>query len=429
MKRFLILTGLVVAVLATSAYAATRLSAVSAVMESVSGNLNQATKQLDVRSNGGNEQMNNSDADFAEKMNSLMPKDKNYVFSPLSLKYALAMAANGADEATKNEITSTLGIDRLDSFNDDVKNYLDEHKLETEENDFFVEPMRAGTSLNIANSVWFNQDYVSGGDFSEEYKALVADKYDATAQNVNNQNAVQKINSWCNEKTNGKIPKIINNSDFISCLVNAVYFNARWSNEFGKGMTHKADFTDRNGNTSQIDFMEQTDHFSYYGDGDIKMLSLPYEGSNISMYIALSNDTRLNFEDYIDKTERKKVHITMPKFKTEFDVDMTPLLSQLGIKKAFDNGSPTQHFASMFNATVNNNINVYISKTVQKAYIAVDEEGTEAAAVTAIMMDATAVMPQPEEIVEFKADTPFTYFIRDNNTDEILFMGEYAFAE
>jgi serpin B len=147
------------------------------------------------------------------------------------------------------------------------------------------------------------------------------------------------------------------------------------------------------------------------------------------MYCVLSGDISGDYEKYINNMEYKKVNVTLPKFKTEFSTEASDVLKTLGINAAFDQNSQTPHFAPMFNDTVNNQTNVYIDKAIQKVYIDVNEEGTEAAAVTAITMNAMSALEKPEKVYEFKADKPFTYFIRDNSTGEILFMGEYAYTE
>lgn len=370
-------------------------------------------------------------ANFAAKLNTLMPKYQNYVFSPISVKYCLALAANGADDGTKAEIINALGISDLDEFNDSVKETLDDLSITSDEVldiDGIVEE-RYGVSLNIANSIWLNKDYINGGDFSEEYKALVADKYYAEAKAVDNSKAVEEINNWCAEKTNDKISQIISDSDFLACLINAVYFNGKWAYEFSESNTFKEVFTDRNGAEKEIDFMHQTEEFNYYADSNIKIISLPYSGSGVSMYFALSDEEDLDFQKYIDKMDYKKVEVSIPKFKIEYEESLKAVLKELGITKAFDEDNSAYHFKLMFNDTVNENMSVYIDSVIHKAYIDVNEKGTEAAAITALTMAGTSLEPEIQDIYEFKADRPFTYFIRDNRSGEILFMGEYAFAE
>ncbi|MCD8158475.1 MAG: hypothetical protein LUD77_06170 [Clostridiales bacterium] len=374
--------------------------------------------------------------DFASKLYYLMDNDENYVISPLSLKYAMAMAANGADDETRKEIINALDISDLESFNSEVKTYIEnvaeeeEKTYETDEDapklELFAGDVSEKTSLSIANSIWLNSDKIEGGDFSEDFKKVVQDSYNGEAASVTNENAAEKINSWCSEKTNGKIERIINNSDFLSALVNAVYFKGAWSNEFEESATEKGMFTNSSGSESEVDFMRQTGKFKYYEDENIQIISLPYAGSSISMYVALTEDEGINVLEYADKTVYEKVRVKMPKFKTETSLSGLDLFKSLGVEKAFDGSADAYHFKPMFNDTVNKVSSVYISEILHKTYISVDEEGTEAAAVTSVMMSLGSAPGEEEKIYEFTADRPFTYFIKDGSNGEVLFLGRYA---
>ena len=354
--------------------------------------------------------INDLDKGFAWNLNKLMPKDKNYTFSPLSIKMAMAMAATGADGQTKTEILQVLNIEDLDGFNESmrqlIKTYSEGYDLQ----------------LNIANSLWLNTDYYKDVKFEEAYKDMIANYYNATSQEVDNTNAVEKINSWVKDKTNGKITEIISDSDFLACILNAVYFKGEWAVQFEEEATKKANFTDRNGKVTQTDFMNMTGYFNYYEDPSVQMLELPYKGRKASMYIAIPASRDVNFSKGIENMERKRVQISMPKFKTEFAVTLNDILTEMGIQTAFDKNKAD--FKKMFTQVVEN---IYISDVIHKTFINVDENGTEAAAATGIVIDVTSI-PTEEPIV-FKADKPFTYFIRDNANGEILFMGEYAYIE
>ncbi len=354
--------------------------------------------------------INDLDKGFAWNLNKLMPKDKNYTFSPLSIKMAMAMAATGADGQTKTEILQVLNIEDLDGFNESMRQLI---KTYSEGDDL---------QLNIANSLWLNTDYYKDVKFEEAYKDMIANYYNATSQEVDNTNAVEKINSWVKDKTNGKITEIISDSDFLACILNAVYFKGEWAVQFEEEATKKANFTDRNGKVTQTDFMNMTGYFNYYEDPSVQMLELPYKGRKASMYIAIPASRDVNFSKGIENMERKRVQISMPKFKTEFAVTLNDILTEMGIQTAFDKNKAD--FKKMFTQVVEN---IYISDVIHKTFINVDENGTEAAAATGIVIDVTSI-PTEEPIV-FKADKPFTYFIRDNANGEILFMGEYAYIE
>lgn len=353
--------------------------------------------------------------DFAYNLNKCMPKNKNYVFSPLSIKLAFAMAANGAYGETKNEILNSLGINNIEEYNQYVQELIAYYNKD-ESNEY-----RQDLVFNIANSVWLNSSVV---DFSQQFKNNVSQYYDAEIATVNNSNAVEKINSWVDDKTHGLIKDIIDSPDFVGLLANACYFKANWQNEFEKSDTMQDTFTYRNGDTQQIDFMNITDNFKYYSDENVQMVSMPYSGSkNISMYISLSDDRNIDYNQYFDRCKSEYVHISLPKFKIEFDTSLNDILKLIGINKAFN--SFDAEFQPMFDN--NQDIDFYIDQALHKAYINVDEEGTEAAAVTALIMEATGVMEPEKPIpVEFVADKPFTYIVRDNDNGEILFIGEFA---
>lgn len=368
-------------------------------------------------------------ASFADKLNYQMPNDKNYIFSPLSIKMALAMAANGAEGDTKEEIISALQIEDLDKFNIFSKELIERYSQSDK------------LKLNIANSVWVNTDN-GPHDFRSEYKDTVSGFYSAKASKVSNDNAVNIINTWVNDKTNGRIPSIIENSDFWAALVNAIYFKGSWQNDFWKSATKPDTFTSANGKETQINFMQQTEYFEYFKSENTEIVKMPYKTSfyteeengnverenlsdlNVSMYLIMAENT--DVEKILDETEliyeRLKLHV--PKFKVEYDTELNDMLLRLGMNNAFSRFSAD--FSGMMNLSPDEDL--WIDKVLHKTYISVDEEGTEAAAVTAVMM-AGATSSKPKEPILVKFDKPFFFVIRDDTNGEILFMGRYAYAE
>lgn len=366
---------------------------------------------------------------FSAGLMANIDKTANYCVSPLSIKTALAMAANGANGDTKAQILSAAGISDLDSFNktaaDIISRYKDGETI----------------TLNIADSLWLNTDNSAGMKLSSVYTALIEKFFNGGASDVTNSNAVKKINDWVAEKTNKKIDSIIDSPDFAAALVNAVYFKGAWEKDFDERATHKAVFTDINGKKSKLDFMEQTSRFKVYDDGATKIIELPYSctyekdaeswdygtesGKNVSMFIILG-ECDVEALPSADKFESKNVNLLLPKFRVESSLTLNDILQALGMTDAFD--SEKADFRPMFIAADgSSDDNMFISQILHKTYIDVDEEGTEAAAVTAIIMETTSIMP--EKPYEFHADKPFTYVIRENVSGEILFAGEYMFAE
>lgn len=359
---------------------------------------------------------------FKDEFNILkfMPDDKNYMVSPFSLKMAMSLAANGADGTTKDEILTAFGIDNLDSYNTAAKELIERYE---------------GTSsvkLNVANSIWLNKD-VAGKDikFTDEYKKLVSEYYKGTASEEDAKNIAMKINSWVEKKTNNKIKNLLSEGDakFLSVLVNTIYFKGEWAEQFEEYATKEEDFTDRNGKVEKTDFMHKTERYRFYEDENMKMVRVPYKGGKTAMYLVLpTNEDKMDIATALDNMNSYKVRLSFPKFKTEYSLSFKEILKHIGIEKAFEKWEA--EFDEVMFKGVKEGENVYVDDVLQKTFIEVDENGTEAAAATAVIMNkATSIGPGMEEIKEFKADRPFIYFIRDDVTHEVLFIGEYAFTK
>ena len=359
---------------------------------------------------------------FKDEFNILkfMPDDKNYMVSPFSLKMAMSLAANGADGTTKDEILTAFGIDNLDSYNTAAKELIERYE---------------GTSsvkLNVANSIWLNKD-VAGKDikFTDEYKKLVSEYYKGTASEEDAKNIAMKINSWVEKKTNNKIKNLLPESDakFLSVLVNTIYFKGEWAEQFEEYATKEEDFTDRNGKVEKTDFMHKTERYRFYEDENMKMVRVPYKGGKTAMYLVLpTNEDKMDIATALDNMNSYKIRLSFPKFKTEYSLSFKEILKHIGIEKAFEKWEA--EFDEVMFKGVKEGENVYVDDVLQKTFIEVDENGTEAAAATAVIMnEATSIGPSMEEIKEFKADRPFIYFIRDDVTHEVLFIGEYAFTK
>ena len=349
-----------------------------------------------------------SDFDFMK----YMPKDQNYMISPFSIKMAMMMAANGANGYTQKEILSALGVSSIDEYNQKASDIITRYNSNKDVN------------LNVANSIWLNKTEAMGANFKDTYKKIISDFYKGVAMEENADTIASKINDFIAKETNNKITNVLpaeRPAGFLSALVNTIYFKGSFENQFDTANTKKDTFTDRNGNKSEIDFMNQTKHFGYYENDGVQMLKMNYSGRDIAMYILLNDDDKdVDINDIISKMEYKNVSVSMPKFKTEFTKSFVDVLKQMGINIAFTNAA---NFSNMFD-----NVEAHISDVIHKTFIEVDENGTEAAAATVILMTKNS-LPMPEEIKEFKANRPFTYFIRDEVSGEILFLGEYAFTK
>ena len=364
---------------------------------------------------------------FAARLLQAAPADQNSCLSPLSVKMALLLAANGASGETQAEILEAVGIGDLDEANRQAK--------------ALVEKFQAGDTitLDIANSLWLNEDENRGLVFSDAYRRCIADNFGGTADTVDNQNAVQTINAWVKEHTGGKIDGIIDSPEFGALLANAIYFKGAWAAEFEPSATSKQSFTDAAGKTKDIDFMHNTDYYRYGEVGGARILELPYrnytpqvdangmttgvireDNKDVSMYLILGGEGQ-DPAALLDRATLQRAHVAvgMPKFKIEQSISLTDALKAMGLETAFDKNKAD--FTAMFDQGA-----MFMSDVLHKTYISVDEAGTEAAAVTAIVMEATSSMPT--QTIEFTADHPFTYVIRDNTSGEVLFLGRYAYA-
>ncbi len=365
---------------------------------------------------------------FSDDLYIRMPKDENYIFSPVSIKMSLAMAANGAQGETKEEILEALGIKDIDAYNDTVK------WLMTQYNDSEV------LKLDVSNSAWINTDSTDQR-FSSAYKNKLEDVFNATVGKVTNKNAAKKINGWAKDKTNGKIPSVIeeNNTDFWALLANAVYFRGRWADEFSKKATKDDYFTDRKGKKHTIPFMNRSGWMNYTDENGVKIIEIPYlnredkldnktgefagrerlENIDVSMYVMMSDNSFLP-EKSLKEANFSSVYadLSLPKFDIEYSTGLEKILKDIGVKKAF---TDVAEFGDMFNEG-----NMFISDILHKTYITVDEEGTEAAAVTALFLAGSSM---PSEPLEVKFDKPFTFVVWDNINKEALFIGEYAFVK
>lgn len=357
---------------------------------------------------------------FADKLNSYMPLDKNYMFSPLSIKIALAMAANGAEGETKEQILKALDIENIEDFNNTCKKMIENL------------PYSDIQKLNIANSLWINKSRTNN-NFSQSFTQLLTQFFKAEAQTVDNSNAVAIINNWVSKNTNDKIKAIINDSNFEALLVNAIYFKGAWQKEFNEMATKPEIFYNADGTETTTDFMNQTGYFSYTSTDKTQIIELPYKRNpssddfETSMYILLPNQgvelsVLQDLEDAIstEKLNRTFVRFSMPKFKIEYSTLLNKTLESIGITRAFSNQAQLE---PMFQS--NQQIPSF-SQVLHKTYITVDEKGTEAAAVTAIGLATSSLPPKP---ITLTLDKPFYFVIRDNNSGETLFIGRHAFAE
>ena len=231
--------------------------------------------------------------------------------------------------------------------------------------------------------------------------------------------------------TDNRIDKIVDriSSETILFLINAIYFKGQWTNEFEKGKTREDDFKLADGGQKKLPMMSQSGKYNYYKGKDFQAVSLPYGTGRMSMYVFLPDKrttldqferdlTVENWENWIKSFRMAPGEVMLPRFKIEYEVDLNDVLKALGMAEAFD--PRRANFSGI--AQLSQAERIYISKVKHKTFAEVNEEGTVAAAVTAVEMQATSVQP-PQENFIMKVDRPFFVAIRDNLTGTVLFMG------
>lgn len=373
---------------------------------------------------------------FADALVRALDPEGNWSVSPYSIRLCLAMLANGAKGETQQELLNALHIDALDAFNQSVKELLETY-------DGYARIM----SLETANSLWLNQSRFDGaGAFLPDFVQQMDEYFRAEVQEVTDADSVERVNAWADEKTHGKIPTILteDNREFATALVNAVYFKAAWASEFYESDTDKADFANADGTTGTVDMMHQTNGFGYYATPGIEALKMDYrnyavdnmEGDNFeffrdadfSMYLIKADGT-LDVQHFLDNAEFTygDVNVSVPKFKVEYSAALDKALQALGVQTAYD--PENADLSAMLDPSGLPGQQHFLDTVLHKTYIAVDEKGTEAAAVTAAMAGGAAPPERPELIRSFTADSPFWFVIRDNAKGEILFAGRYETAK
>jgi serpin B len=355
----------------------------------------------------------------------LKDKEGNLFYSPYSISLALAMTYGGARTETEEQMADALRFslpqNRLHPAFNALALALDSRGEGAQGKD------GEGFRLNIVNAIWGQRDYPFLGDFLD----LLAVNYGAGLRVLDFIGATEEsrvtINDWVSDQTEGRIKDLIPAGAITTItrlvLTNAIYFNAAWEYPFEKDMTEDGIFYRLDGSEVTVPMMSQKETFGY-GEGDgYQAVELPYDGNELSMVILLPASGRFGaFEEALDAAqvdgiiggmEHRQVILTMPRFEFDSSFSLKEALSAMGMPLAF---SEMADFSGM-----TGNRDLFIMDVVHKAFVSVDEEGTEAAAATAVIMGETA-MP-PSEAVEVTIDRPFIFLIRDIETGAILFVG------
>lgn len=359
------------------------------------------------------ESNNNFGYSFFEEILKNEEAGKNVMVSPLSVSQALSMAINGAGGNTFTQMQQVLGfadfsLSDLNECNQTIVSSLIDHDPKVK--------------MEIANSIWYRNDFTPKTTFidnNKKYYGAEVSSYDPSKPD----DAKNKMNNWVEDKTNGKIDKIIDEvtPDNVMFLINAIYFKAKWKSEFKKRDTRQESFTLDNGSVKKVETMIGEVKLAYYNEEKFSIVKLPYGAGKFNLLIYLPEDgyTTADIAGEIEKTDFEKLKaltlserdLWLPKFEFSYDNQLNDELISMGMPEAFDS-----NFANFSGIS---DMGLFISKVMHKTYIKTDEEGTEAAAVTSISFDMTSI--GPEGII--KIDRSFLFAIVEEDTHAILFMG------
>lgn len=359
--------------------------------------------------------------------------DGNLFYSPYSVSQALAMTYAGARGDTETEMGAVLHFTLPQSALHSSMGALNADLTARGNNAGDEANGIPPSSLRVANALFGEQTY----PFLPQYLTLMATDYGAGLQLVDFRNAPdaarQQINAWVAENTEDRIQNIVPEGAITEetrlALANAVYFKASWLEPFEEQATADAPFTLLNGETVTSAFMNQQESFRYSigtAGGGYQAVELPYYAGGTSMLLILPEDFASfeaaldadTFNAVVDSMGYTEVRLALPKFTFEFPLPLTDVLQAMGMTTAFD--ADTADFSGM--ADIPPGTNLYIGAVLHKAFIAVDEKGTEAAAATVVIMaEATSAMPSEPLILTF--DRPFIFAIRDTQTGALLFVG------
>ena len=356
---------------------------------------------------------------FFQQVNKSEMEQANWMVSPLSAGMALGMITNGASGNTLKEMKATLGFSQASI--DEMNAYY--RRLLTE-----MPGLDKTTQLSLANSIWIDNGFQVKSPFVDVNEQM----YNAKVSNLDftSVNAPTTINNWCSDHTNGRIPKVLKEiaPGTQMLLLNALYFKGIWKKgyKFEKLNTQDEDFTNADGSITKVKMMNQTNRYRYTSNDYFGIADFDYGNGAYSMTIFLPNTDR-TFEECLEaltaenwvawgkELSNRKLYVKMPRLEIEYNKDLKEDMKALGMKDAFNSA------AADFSNISNNDL--YLGLLKQFTYLKVDEEGTEAAAVTVGGM-SNAAPPILEEPTPFYLNRPFVFMIRESSTGTILFMGK-----
>ena len=339
--------------------------------------------------------------------------ESNLFISPLSISMALGMTLNGANGDTYEAMKTTLELNGLSEteINESYKNLIG-----------LLTNLDEEVIFNIANSIWYRNEFSIEQSFIDVNKEY----FNAEVRGLDfcNPSSLNIINNWVDQKTNGLIKKILEEQipDYmVMYLINAIYFKGVWTNEFDKKETKTEPFYNYNNAVSNISLMHQEDDFFYAENDQFQAVDLIYGDSLFSMTIILPKEN-IDINNLVQSADNSfipdqfisaELNLYLPKFELEWKSSLNDVLKSIGMEIAFN--TALADFTK-----INPDGNLFIDEVLHKTFIKVDEEGTEAAAVTSVGLGLTA---RPETI-DFRVDRPFIFLVREKHSETILFIGK-----
>ena len=347
-------------------------------------------------------------------------RNKNTFYSPYSMSTALAMVYEGSKGNTAKELENVFGYQTNSTSRHESFSYLYK-KLNNQKGD---------SKISTANALWIQKDYPLLSEYRNAVKTFFGGESEQLDFANQTENSRTSINIWVENNTQQKIKDLLprgsikNNTRFV--LTNAIYFNGKWETQFDKELTKDRNFTTEMGTIVSVPMMFQESKQKYAEVDNIQILQLPYTNNDLAMTILLPRKGEMAqlekslttdaIAKWQNQLREQKINIYIPKFKTESSYDMITPLMELGVKDLFDSKADL--------SGINGRNDLFVSGIFHKAYIDVYEEGTEAAAATAVVGSLkSSIQPSP---VEFIADHPFIFMIQDTSNGSILFMGKIA---
>ncbi len=368
----------------------------------------------------------NSEFAFALYQQLKEQNDGNIFYSPYSLSLALAMAYAGAEGETADEMADALHFTLSDEALHEAFNYLAQELEKRGENIYATSDDDKGFQLNVVNDAWGQKNF----EFLAGYLDTLAVNYGAGLRIldfINDAEGARKpINQYISDQTNGKIEDLIPEGAISELtrlvLTNAIYFNANWQFPFAEDATGSGLFTLLDGSQVDVDMMHQMHSFNYVQGDGYQAVELPYEEGQLSMLVLIPDEGRFEaFENSLDLSlvddviaglYSQTLILALPKFQFDSSFGLKQALSAMGMQQAF---SDVADFSGITGGR-----DLFISDVIHKAYVSVNEAGTEAAAASAVIMVASGM---PSEPLTLSINRPFIFLIRDIPTGSILFIG------